>query len=104
MNQERLMNIILAPHISEKTTGISDRYRQFAFKVMDNASKLEIKKAVELMFKVVVESVNVCRVKPRVKRTGKIMGKQKGWKKAYVVLSQGHDINFGVIEKTKDKE
>ena len=99
------MGIIIKPIVIEKQIAIIEKVvNRYGFCVFPDANKLEIKKAVELMFKVVVESVNVCRVKPRVKRTGKIMGKQKGWKKAYVVLSQGHDINFGVIEKTKDKE
>lgn len=99
MNQERLMKVILAPHISEKTTNLSDKLRQFVFKVVEDANKIEIKKAVELMFKVAVESVNVCRMKPTVKRTGKITGTRKGWKKAYVVLKEGFDINFSSVDK-----
>jgi large subunit ribosomal protein L23 len=94
MNNERLYNIILAPVVSEKTTMLGDRVRQFAFRVMKNATKQEIKKAIELIFKVEVNSVTTNHVKSKTKRFGRIMGTKSGWKKAYVTLKEGHDIDF----------
>ncbi|MFZ5594547.1 MAG: 50S ribosomal protein L23 [Pseudomonadota bacterium] len=94
MNQERLMNILLAPHVSEKSTRIADANRQVVFKVVRDASKPEIKGAIELMFNVQVADVRVCNVKGKTKRFGRMEGRRSNWKKAYVTLKPGHDIDF----------
>lgn len=93
-SEERLMQILLAPQISEKSTFIADKHEQVAFRVVPDATKPEIKDAVELMFKVEVESVQVLVVKGKSKRFGKIQGRRKDWKKAYVCLKPGQEINF----------
>jgi large subunit ribosomal protein L23 len=94
MNQERIMKILIAPIVSEKSTRLADENRQFAFKVVPDASKPEVRKAVELMFDVKVEAVQMANVRGKVKRFGQKMGKRSDWKKAYVTLAEGHDINF----------
>ena len=94
MNQVRLMQILRAPHISEKALRVADNQRQFVFKVMPNATKPEIKQAVELLFKVKVEQVQTVRVKGKSKNFGRIKGQRSDWKKAYVKLQAGFDINF----------
>jgi len=93
MNQERLANVLLAPHISEKAT-IAAENGQFVFKVAKDANKLEIKKAVEAMFEVEVEDVRTLNVKGKTKRVGQMSGRRKNWKKAYVSLKEGQDIDF----------
>ncbi len=98
MNQERLLQIILAPQISEKSTYVADKYEQVAFKVASDATKPEIKAAVELLFKVEVESVQVLNTKGKVKRFGRMMGRRKDWKKAYVSLKPGQEITFAAGE------
>jgi large subunit ribosomal protein L23 len=98
MNQERLLQIILAPQISEKSTYVADKYEQVAFKVVSDATKPEIKAAVELLFKVQVESVQVLNTKGKVKRFGRMMGRRKDWKKAYVCLKPGQEISFAAGE------
>lgn len=94
MNQERLMQVLLAPQISEKATFIADKYEQVIFRVASDATKPEIKGAVELLFKVAVESVQVANVKGKHKKFGRVTGRRKGWKKAYVCLKPGQEINF----------
>ena len=94
MSQERLMKVLLAPHVSEKTARIADASNQIAFKVVKDATKPEIKSAVELMFDVKVKSVSVTNMKGKQKRFGRILGRQKNWKKAYVTLEPGQDIDF----------
>lgn len=94
MNQERLMQVLLAPQISEKATYIADKNEQVIFRVASDATKPEIKAAVELLFKVQVESVQVCNVKGKVKRFRGAVGRRKGWKKAFVSLKPGQEINF----------
>ena len=94
MNQERLMNILLAPIVSEKSSRLADANRQFAFKVMKNATKPEVKKAVELMFNVKVDNVQTTNMRGKVKAHGRTIGRRSDWKKAYVTLSEGHDIDF----------
>jgi large subunit ribosomal protein L23 len=96
--QDRLLQVILAPQITEKATYIADKYQQIAFKVRTDATKPEIKAAVELVFKVEVASVAVINVGGKVKRAGKNMGKRKDWKKAYVSLKPGQEINFAAGE------
>lgn len=94
MKKERLMKVLLAPHISEKSTTVADANQQFVFKVIPDANKLEIKKAVELMFDVKVDTVQVANVKGKRKRFGQIAGRRADWKKAYVKLQPGQDIDF----------
>jgi large subunit ribosomal protein L23 len=95
---EQLMNVVLAPIVSEKGTLVADKHEQVVFRVADAASKPEIKAAVELLFKVKVESVQVLNVKGKQKRFGRHMGKRRSWKKAYVCLAPGQEINFGALE------
>ena len=80
---ERLMNIVLAPVVSEKSTRVADRHRQYVFRVTDRATKPEIKAAVELMFKTSVESVTVSNVKGKKKRFGRFMGRRRNWKRRW---------------------
>ncbi|MCK6407361.1 MAG: 50S ribosomal protein L23 [Rhodocyclaceae bacterium] len=94
MNQERLMQVLLAPQISEKATWVADKNEQVIFRVASDATKPEIKAAVELLFKVEVEAVQVSVVKGKQKRFGRSMGRRKGWKKAFVSLKPGQEINF----------
>jgi large subunit ribosomal protein L23 len=97
MNQERLMKVILAPVISEKATLVGETRRQVVFEVLPDATKAEIKAAVELLFKeqkVEVSAVNVVNVKGKEKRHGRFIGKRKSIKKAYVSLKGDGDINF----------
>ncbi len=95
MNEERLMQVLLAPQISEKATLLGEKKRQVVFRVMNNATKPEIKAAVQLMFKVEAESVQVLNVKGKTKRFRGFQGRQKAWKKAFVRLKEGQEINFG---------
>ena len=97
-NQERLMQVLLAPQVSEKSTYVAEKNEQVVFRVVGNATKPEIKAAVELLFKVEVESVQVANVKGKQKRFGKLAGRRKNWKKAYVCLKPGQEINFHVAE------
>jgi len=94
MNQERLMKILLAPIVSEKSTRLADAHRQFSFKVLPGASKPEVRKAVELMFDVKVDDVRIINMPGKTKRFGQTIGKRTDWKKAYVTLAEGHDIDF----------
>jgi len=93
-NTERLMTVLLAPVVSEKGTYVADKYEQVIFRVVQDATKPEIKAAVELMFKVEVDSVQVSNVKGKEKRFGRFMGRRRNWKKAYVCLKAGQEINF----------
>ena len=94
MNQERLLQVLLAPQVSEKATYVADKNNQVIFKVAADATKPEIKAAVELLFKVEVDAVQVLNVKGKVKRRGAIAGRRKGWKKAFVCLKPGQEIQF----------
>jgi large subunit ribosomal protein L23 len=93
-NEVKLASILEAPIISEKSTNVGDQSNQYVFKVKKSATKLEVKKAVELMFKVEVVSVRVLNVKGKIKRFGRSLGKRSDWKKAYVKLHSGHSIEF----------
>jgi len=97
-NQERLLQVLLAPTVSEKSTFVGDKNNQVVFRVADDATKPEIKAAVELLFKVKVKSVQVSNVKGKEKKTGRIMGRRRNWKKAYVSLAKGQEINFQATE------
>ena len=94
MNQQRLMQVLLAPQISEKATYVADKYEQVIFRVASDATKPEVKAAVELLFKVSVESVQITNVKGKHKKFGRYMGSRKNWKQAYVCLKAGQEINF----------
>jgi large subunit ribosomal protein L23 len=94
MNQERLMTVLLGPHVSEKGTVLAEKHNQIVFKVRRDASKAEIRAAVELMFEVKVDGVQVLNQKGKSKRFGQHMGRRSDWKKAYVRLAEGHDIDF----------
>ena len=98
MNQERLMKVLVGAHITEKSTLAADAARQFVFKVLPNATKPEVKRAVELLFEVEVESVQVVNIKGKSKRFGRTLGKRSDFRKAYVRLKPGHDINFADAE------
>lgn len=97
-NAEQLMNVVLAPVVSEKSTMLGDKANQVVFRVLDSATKPEIRAAVELLFKVKVESVQVSNVKGKEKRFGRFMGRRRNWKKAFVRIAQGQEINFAATE------
>lgn len=94
MNDERIMQILLAPHVSEKSTNVADAHNQVVFKVAPDATKPEIKAAVEKMFNVKVDAVRVANHQGKVKRFGARFGRRNHWKKAYVTLQQGSEIDF----------
>ncbi|WP_417069454.1 50S ribosomal protein L23 [Niveibacterium terrae] len=93
-SQERLYQVLLAPQISEKATYVAEKNEQVIFRVVNSATKPEIKAAVELLFKVQVDSVQILNVKGKVKRTSRGMGRRQDWKKAFVCLKAGQEINF----------
>lgn len=97
MNKERLMKVLLAPVISEKATMVADKHKQVIFEVLQDATKAEIKAAVELLFKdqkVEVAAVNVVNTQGKVKRHGRFIGRRNNTRKAYVSLKGDGDINF----------
>jgi large subunit ribosomal protein L23 len=94
MNQERLMKVLLSPHISEKSSIVADQNNQIVMKVATDASKPEIKQAVELLFAVPVDRVQVSNIKGKTKRFGAKMGRRSDWKKAYITLQEGQEIDF----------
>ena len=98
MNEEQLMTVLLAPHVSEKTALSADKNSQHVFRVLPSASKNEIKQAVEKLFEVKVAAVNTINMNGKRKRFGQRQGKRSDWKKAIVTLQEGHDIDFGGFE------
>ncbi|MGA0840569.1 MAG: 50S ribosomal protein L23 [Pseudomonadales bacterium] len=98
MNQERLYAVLVEPHFSEKVSLLAEKRNQYGFKVARDATKAEIKSAVEQLFKVNVEGVSTVNVKGKVKRTARGMSRKKDWKKAYVRIAQGQEIDFMVTE------
>ena len=94
MNDERLMKVLLSPVVSEKSSVVADANGQYTFKVATDATKRELAKAVEKLFEVEVEAVQVVNVKGKQKRFGTIRGKRSDWKKAYVRLKAGSEIDF----------
>jgi large subunit ribosomal protein L23 len=94
MNQDRLFQVLLEPKVSEKSTRIADLHRQYTFKVLMNATKPEIRAAVEQLFKVEVESVKTSTVPSRLKNFRGQAGARNAWKKAYVKLKEGFEIDF----------
>ena len=95
MNKDRLMQVLVSPVISEKSTLAADQGGQVVFKVAKDASKPEIRRAVELLFEVEVDQVRVLNANGKRKRFGALQGRRADWKKAYVKLKPGHDIDFG---------
>lgn len=94
LTQYQLANVLQAPIISEKSTNAAERDKRIVFKVKLQASKKQVKEAVEAMFNVEVDTVNILTVKGKQKRFGRTLGKRSDWKKAYVKLKPGHDIDF----------
>ncbi len=94
MNEERLLKIILAPHLTEKASQSADGYQQLVFKVRRDSSKPELKIAIEQLFSVKVRSVRVTNMKSKPARFGQIQGHHKAWKKAYVTLEKGSSIEM----------
>ena len=97
MNNDRLMLVLLAPIVTEKATFIAEKNNQVAFRVAPDATKPEIKAAVQLLFKVEVDSVQVLNRKGKEKRTGKFVGRRRNERKAYVVLKEGQELNFAEV-------
>jgi large subunit ribosomal protein L23 len=98
MNAERLMQVILAPIVTEKATFVAEKNKQTAFRVVADATKPEIKAAVELLFKVEVKSVQVLNCKGKEKRFGRFMGRRRDERKAYVSLKDGQEIDFSEMK------
>ena len=94
MNQERIMNVLMASHVSEKATKLGEKDRQVIFKVVKDATSHEVKVAVETLFNVKVKDVRTLNVKGKTRNFRQIAGQRKSWKKAYVSLAEGHDIDF----------
>jgi len=99
MNEERIIKILIKPHLSEKTADLTDSVNQHCFKVVRDATKKEIKAAVELLFSVKVDAVRVLNVRGKRKVTGRVVGKRKDWKKAFITLAKGNDIDFSTLGK-----
>ena len=93
-NQERLMTVLLGPHVSEKATDVADSSNQMIFKVRRDSTKTEIRHAVEMMFDVKVTGVQVVNCRGKIKRFGGSFGQRRHWKKAYVTLADGDNIDF----------
>jgi large subunit ribosomal protein L23 len=93
-NQERLLQVLVAPQISEKATYVADKNEQVVFIVTPDATKPEVKAAVEMLFKVQVESVQIANLKGKVKRSGRSIGRRSDIRKAFVCLKPGQEINF----------
>ena len=98
MNDQRLYSVILAPHVSEKTALAAEMEGRHTFRVANNASKLEVRKAIEKLFEVDVRSVQIVNVRGKTKRFGAAEGKRSDWKKAIVRLAEGQDIDFMGVE------
>jgi large subunit ribosomal protein L23 len=98
MNEERLLKVLVAPHVSEKATLLADAANQHVFKVTTDATRGEIKAAVEKLFEVQVSSVRVVNMKGKRKRFGRFDGRRSNWKKAYVTLAEGQDITVAGSE------
>ena len=98
MNLERVFQVLLGPHVSEKAAIVADLNNQYVFRVAPDATKLEVKKAVEQLFKVKVDDVQTLKVKGKVKRNRYGFSTRPSWKKAYVRLEQGQEIDFASAE------
>jgi len=104
MNQERLMKVILAPIVSEKSNMLAEKRNQMVFKVLKDATKTEIKAAVELLFNVQVASVTTTTTKGKTKRFGRTIGRRSDVKKAYVSLAAGQELDLEAAAAAADKE
>lgn len=104
MNQERLMKVILAPIVSEKSNMLAEKRNQMVFKVLKDATKTEIKAAVELLFNVQVASVTTTTTKGKTKRFGRTLGRRSDVKKAYVSLAAGQELDLEAAAAAADKE
>ena len=93
-NQERLMTVLLGPHLSEKSTRVAEDNNQVVFRVRRDSTKQEVRRAVEMLFEVQVEQVQIVNCRGKVKRFGQTLGRRQDWKKAYVTLAEGNDIDF----------
>lgn len=93
-HQERLMQVLLGPHLSEKSTAASEAANQVVFKVRTDATKQQVRQAVEALFDVKVERVSIVRVPSKARRFGTTLGRRNAWKKAYVRLAAGSDLDF----------
>jgi large subunit ribosomal protein L23 len=98
MNQERVFQVLLGPHVSEKAAIVADTANQYVFRVAIDATKAEIRKSVEQLFKVKVGNVTTMKVKGKVKRNRYGYSTKPSWKKAYVRLEQGQEIDFAVVD------
>jgi large subunit ribosomal protein L23 len=98
MNPERLYTVLIEPHFSEKVSLLGDASNQYGFKVATDATKAEIKEAVEKLFKVTVEGVSTVNVKGKVRRSVRGISRRKNWKKAYVRVAEGQEIDFMVTD------
>ena len=98
MNQERIFQVLLGPHVSEKAALVADQTNQYVFRVLRDATKHEIRRSVEQLFKVVVEDVQTLHVKGKTKRNRNGLSKRSSWKKAYVRVEQGQEIDFASIK------
>jgi large subunit ribosomal protein L23 len=96
MKKQELFKLLLEPVISEKSTLLSEQEKKFVFKVSKSATKNNIKSAVELFFNVKVEYVHILNIKGKTKRFGRFIGSRSDWKKAYVKLKPGYNINLAV--------
>ncbi len=94
MISDRSYKVLLAPHVSEKSTLLAEKAKQYVFRVATDSTKAQIKVAVQDIYKVEVKSVQVINMRGKTTRFGRIAGRRKNWKKAYVSLKEGHDINF----------
>jgi large subunit ribosomal protein L23 len=94
MINNRFLKILVAPHLSEKVLIGTEKRRSYAFKVLVSSTKPQVKNAVEKLFNTEVESVRILNVKSKPRRFGKVLGKSKAWKKAYVTLKEGKEIIF----------
>lgn len=94
MNPNRLTQVVIAPVISEKSTLVGEKQNQYVFRVMQDAAKAEVKAAIESLFKVTVDAVNVVNIAGKQKRFGRSMGRRRNIRKAYVSLAAGQEINF----------
>ena len=103
IREERLLKVLKAPHISEKSTMVAEKLNTIVFKIATDATKAEVKAAVEKLFEVKVEAVRTLNVAGKTKRTGARMGRRSDWKKAYVTLKDGDNIKvFDEVEQTEE--
>ena len=100
MNREQLMSVLIAPHVTEKTSLAMQNHNQYTFRVRRDASKIDIRKAIELMFDVKVAGVQVVNEPGKARRFGRTVGRTQDWKKAYVSLSPGQTIDYEARAKT----